>query len=656
MSELTPTDRVLAGIRAQRAGDLQTAEAIYLEILAEFPHHADALHLLGTVAQARGESEWAAALIAEAIELEPGVALYHHNLGVVYESLSQWEKALSCYQKSLSLNPKASLSAFQAGKILINLSRHEEAIPLLNSLLENSDLAGELSLAEVHFYLGIAYRDQGEHSPALAHLEKAWTLDPNLVQARWLYHLYLPAIYQDEQELHSFRSRFVEHLDRLIQETPLDTEEQRRLAFLGSSWGTPHYLQYQGHDDLELQKKYAQFVQRIVKACYPDWESSPRQARPGDPFRVGFVSASMRACSYSRLSLGWVKYLKASSEWPFQVFAYHLDPRVDFMTEQYRQYADVFRHIPTGFEDAARQILQDQLDVLVYLEIGLSPFILQLASLRLAPVQCSTWAHPVTSGLSTIDYFLSSDLMEPEDGQAHYSETLVRLPRLGTCFERPVLPPQRRYRQDFGLRQDAVVYLTCQYLGKYLPQYDYLFPAIARQVPSAQFVFLALPNAAIGRQFWQRLSQTFSAWGLAIENHCHILPQLDHHDYLDLNRCADIMLDSYGWSGGITTLEAVAAGLPVITCPGRFLRGRHTYAILKRMGLDLLIAQDLQRYEDLAVQLGRDPQFRQQISQQIQQRRDLLFEDRDCVAALAHFLRQAVCQKLACHTLPIEAS
>lgn len=74
------------------------------------------------------------------------------------------------------------------------------------------------------------------------------------------------------------------------------------------------------------------------------------------------------------------------------------------------------------------------------------------------------------------------------------------------------------------------------------------------------------------------------------------------------------------------------------------------------MGLELLIAPDLQRYEELAVQLGTDPQFRQQISQQIQERRDLLLEDRDCVAALAHFLRQAVCQKLACHTLPIEAS
>ncbi|WP_168175287.1 glycosyltransferase family 41 protein [Synechococcus sp. 65AY6Li] len=654
MSDLALTEKLLAGIQAQQAGDLRTAEAIYSEILVEFPDQADALHLLGTVAHAKGEGEWAAALIAEAIELNPRVALYHHNLGVVYESLGQLEKALSCYRQSLSLNPKAYLSAFQAGKILVNLGRHEEAISLLGSLLENPDPLAGIPLAEVHFYLGMAHREQGEHGPALAHLEKAVALDPNLVQARWLYHLYLPAIYQDEQKLHSFRSRFVEHLDRLIEETPLDTQEQRQLAFLGSSWGTPHHLQYQGYNDLELQKKYAQFVQRIVQSCYPNWQCLPRQ--PGDPLRVGFVSASMRACSYSRLSLGWVKYLKASAEWPFQVFAYHLDPRVDFMTEQYRQYADVFRHIPTGFEEAARQILQDQLDVLVYLEIGLSPLILQLASLRLAPVQCSTWAHPITSGLSTIDYFLSSDLMEPEDGQAHYSETLVRLPRLGTCFEKPVLPPQRRYRQDFGLHQDAVVYLTCQYLGKYLPQYDYLFPAIARQVPSAQFVFLALPNAAIGRQFWQRLSQAFSAWGLAIENHCRLLPQLDHQDYLDLNRCADVMLDSYGWSGGITTLEAVAAGLPVVTCPGRFLRGRHTYAILKRMGLDLLIAQDLQRYEELAVQLGRDPQFRQQISQQIQQRRDLLFEDRDCVAALAHFLRQAVWQKLACHTLPIEAS
>ncbi len=652
MTEPTPasvTDRLLAGIQAQRSGDLRRAEGIYLEILAEFPEQADALHLLGTVAQARGDLELASSLIESAIEQNPKVALYHHNLGVVYEVLGKLEDALSCYQQGLQLNPQASASAFQAGKILVNLRRSEEAIALLNPLLENQTEQAGIPLAEVHLYLAIAYRDQGEHTIALSHLERALILDPYLEQARWFYHLYLPAVYQSEQDLYCFRSRYIEHLDRLIQETPLETEEKRRIALRASGLGTNHYLQYQGCNDLELQKKYAQFIQHIVNACYPKWTYLSQSSQAGDPIRVGFVSDSMRACSYSRLSLGWVKYLNAdladgqvNSERKFQVFAYHLDPRTDFMTERYRQYADVFRHIPTGLEDAARQILQDQLDILVYLEIGLSPLILQLASLRLALVQCSTWAHPVTSGLSSIDYFLSSDLMEPENAQEHYSETLIRLPHLGTCFEKPVLPPQKRRREEFGLRQGAVVYLTCQYLGKYLPQYDYLFAAIAKRVPNAQFVFLALPNAAIARQFQQRLAQAFSAYSLNAEDHCLILPQLDYQDYLDLNRCADLMLDSYGWSGGITTLEAIAVGLPVITCPGTLMRGRHTYAMLRRMGLDLLIAPDLKSYEDLAVKLGSDLEFRHHMAQQIQQRRNLLFEDRECVTALARFFRQIV--------------
>ena len=93
----------------------------------------------------------------------------------------------------------------------------------------------------------------------------------------------------------------------------------------------------------------------------------------------------------------------------------------------------------------------------------------------------------------------------------------------------------------------------------------------------------------------------------------------------------------FSLASGITTLEAVAVGLPVITCPGKLMRGRHTYAILKRMDLDSLIASDLKSYEDLAVKLGSDSEFRYHMAEEVRQRRDLLFEDRECVAALAHF-------------------
>ncbi|MGQ9838671.1 MAG: O-linked N-acetylglucosamine transferase, SPINDLY family protein [Cyanobacteriota bacterium] len=645
-------EKLLQGIQAQKAGELQRAEAIYLEVLAQFPEQPDALHLLGTVAQALSELELAASLIRSAIEQNPHVALYHHNLGIVYESLGELENALSCYQEALQLNPNASTSAFYASRVLVNLQRAEEAIPLLCSLLdnftENSTEQARIPLAEVHLYLAIAYREQGEHSVALNHLEQALIIDPKLEQARWFYHLYLPAIYENEEELQSFRSRFIQHLDILIQETALDTQEQQKTALLASSLGTNHHLQYQGFNDIDLQKKYASFVQSIVTACYPQWSQPipPNIRDRRDPIRVGFLSDSMRACSYSRLSLGWVKYLNTiqsnsdRQDKQFKVFAYHVNSKTDFMTDLYQQYADVFRHIPTTLEAVATQILQDRLDILVYLEIGLSPFILQLASLRLARVQCSTWAHPVTSGLSTIDYFLSSDFMEPENGQEHYTEKLIRLPHLGTCFAKPILPEQKYYRPDFGLREDAIVYMTCQYLGKYLPQYDYLFAAIAKRVPAAQFVFLALPNRAIAEKFRQRLAKVFSAYELSLDQHCLILPRLDHEAYLDLNRCADVMLDSVGWSGGITTLEAIAVGLPVITCPGELMRSRHTYAILKRMGLTTLVAPNLSSYEDLAVQLGSNPKFRHQMAIQIQQRRDLLFEDQECVAALAYFFQQ----------------
>ncbi len=648
------TEQLLSGIQAQQSGDLGRAEAIYLQVLQQCPDQPDALHLLGTVAQAKGQLELATSLIASAIEQDPEVALYHHNLGVVYESSGQAEAALECYQESLRLNPNAYTSIFRAGRLLVNLRRCLEAIPLLLSLSQLGSQAG-IPWGEWHLYLAIAYRDQGEHTEALHHLEEALKLDVNLEQARWFYHLYLPAIYQDEEELKYFRTRFTEHLNILIQSTPLDTEEQCKRALDAAGLGTNHYLQYQGYNDVELQQQYADFIQKIVLANAKRWPDvlptvvSQESFSKQKPIRVGFVSDSMRACSYSRLSLGWLRYLNQPidthssynpEEKPFSIYVYYLDPRTDFMTDSYRRYADVFRHTPGSLEMVARQILQDKLDVLVYLEIGLSPLILQLASLRLVPVQCSTWAHPITSGLSTIDYFLSSDLMEPENGQAHYREQLIRLPNLGTCFEKPTLPTQLHTRADFGLSPEAIVYLTCQYLGKYLPQYDYLFAAIARRVPKAQFVFLALPNWAIGEKFRQRLAKVFTAFDLNVEDHVVILPQLDYQAYLDLNSCADIMLDSYGWSGGITTLEALTVGLPVVTCPGELMRGRHTYAMLKRMGLDELIAPDLASYEDLAVQLGSDPDFRRRMVQQVQERRDILFEDRECVAALAHFLQQ----------------
>ena len=114
----------------------------------------------------------------------------------------------------------------------------------------------------------------------------------------------------------------------------------------------------------------------------------------------------------------------------------------------------------------------------------------QLAAQRLAAVQCCSWGHPVTSGFPTIDYFISSDLMEPADAADHYSERLIRLPNLSIYYEPAEVPPVAIDRAQLGLRASAVVYWCCQSLPKYLPQFDEVFARIAVEVPDCQFTFI----------------------------------------------------------------------------------------------------------------------------------------------------------------------
>ena len=115
--------------------------------------------------------------------------------------------------------------------------------------------------------------------------------------------------------------------------------------------------------------------------------------------------------------------------------------------------SDVFRHLPgRTFEGVAQQILGDQLDALVFPELGMHGETFSLASLRLAPVQVAGWGHPTTTGLPNVDYFVSSAPMEPEEGERHYRERLVLLPGLGTSYASPPLPkpaiaPNSRFRR-----------------------------------------------------------------------------------------------------------------------------------------------------------------------------------------------------------------
>ncbi|HEY9296800.1 MAG TPA: glycosyltransferase, partial [Phormidium sp.] len=361
--------------------------------------------------------------------------------------------------------------------------------------------------------------------------------------------------------------------------------------------------------------------------------------KKAEKIRIGYVSDCFHWHSVGMIFLDWIKHFQKQD---FKIYCYYINNQIDQVTEEFQKYSNYFHHIPNNLAALCQQIITDKLHIIVFLDIGMTAQMAQLAALRLAPVQCAAWGHPVTTGLPTIDYYLSADLIEPENAQKHYSEQLIRLPNIGISYSNPQISAITKTRLDFQLQEDAVVYLSCQSLFKYLPQYDYIFPTIAQQVPHSQFVFIAHTTEQITEQFRQRLQQEFTKFDLNIEDYCVILPRQNQQDYRQLNLLADIFLDTIGFTGFLTTLESIACNLPVVTCVGELMRSRQTYGILKMMGLTDTIAKSPAEYIQIAVKLGLHPQGRQKIVEQIKHYQRFLYNDRTCIAALEQFYRSVI--------------
>jgi predicted O-linked N-acetylglucosamine transferase (SPINDLY family) len=236
--------------------------------------------------------------------------------------------------------------------------------------------------------------------------------------------------------------------------------------------------------------------------------------------------------------------------------------------------------------------------------------------------------------------------MEPPDGEEHYSETLIRLPNLAFSLPTVELPTLGLNRSNFQLDENKIIYLCSQSLFKYLPQHDYIFPSIASHSSEFQFVFVDPSHGeVITNIFKQRLNKTFNQFNLDYRNYCIFLPRLSNSDFLQLNQLADIFLDCLSWSGGLTTHQAIACGLPVVTCPGKMMRARHSYGMLRMIGVTETIAKNEAEYVEIAVRLGLDREWRQTIRDKVIANKDRIFEDKECIVALEAFFEEAIYKK-----------
>ncbi len=625
--------RVLGG-QLLETGYPEEAGDCFARVVAQAPDDLEALYQWGRCLYVNVDLERAEEVVEALVQLVPQAGNAHLLLGNIHQKAGSHEAAEACHREAVRVQPELVVAWHNLGNSLRAQRRLAEAEGAYRQALKRDpDHASSLR----HLGLTLAAQNQADEAAELC--DAAEKREPESLVGAWQNARVLPLVYRDVAQVDRFRTRYREHLLVLGEQVELGSKDGANDAL--NSIIDAFQLHYQARNDKDLQEVHGALVHRILSARYPEFAGPiPAPDITGRKIRVGFASSVIRTHTVMKLFGGWMEELDRTA---FSVYGYHIGEFTDAVTDGFAEICVGFHHKTGDVEGLAADIRQDGIDVLIFPELGMDAQVLKLAALRLAPVQMVSWGHPITTGLPTIDCFLSSELMEPPGGEDHYTESLVRLPGVSVCLNPTDPGPPARGREELGLPEEVPLLLCPQSLFKLLPSDDVLFARIAAAAPEAHFVFLAHNSGRVTADFLVRLGAAFEALGVDFDSRVHLLGRQDWRGYLDMNLACDVLLDAPSWSGGVTTLEGLACGLVPVTCPGPMMRMRHTAAILEQAGVTQTIAEDADAYVQIATRLVQDPHWRLELAEALAENRHRLERDLTCV----HALEQEIVARLA---------
>ncbi len=571
------------------------------EIAAECADRAGSLFELGKLAEAHAE-------VCRGLLVSPDDIPLLQLLVDIDDILNLTAEAVEACSRLAVLLPGNALLQVKIGQLWMKAFDHARAEAAFHEALA-IDPRNPIAMD----CLADLWRGGGKTGEAKSMLLRRASVSPDLESQaayRFKTHLVQPVVARDNAEIDAARAEFAAAL--------VSGPETQFLDPYKLGLGPNFYMGYQGRDDRPLQEALARYYLAATPslgATAPHIGQSSAERR----IRVGIV------CHYfSKHTVGYLTYGLAAllNRKRFELVLFRTpNSNRDGDTQRFAATATLI-DLPPDLAGARQVIAQARLDVLHFPEIGMEPLVYFLAFARLATVQTVAWGHPITTGIPNVDLFLSPDAMEPEGAEAHYSERLVRMRNLTFAGERPDAP------QPFDLQLDTTrpSYVCVQSLFKVHPDFDAVLAPILRRDPRGiiYFVtFLPHPDSILKARFARSLG--------ADAARVRFLPRMTTGQFRHLARSADVILDVPQWSGGKTSLDAFAMGTPVVHQPGAFMRGRHTLAFYRRMGLTAPIADTTENYAELAVRVANERAFRDDVRAQIAANSNKLFNEAESI-------------------------
>lgn len=620
------TNRGVALLALKRASDAESA----LRTAAGIdPGYAPAWHNLGCALLEQGRHEACESAERKALAIDPGFGDATINLALTLNETGRAAEAEPLLRALLKREPSRVEALVNLAGSLTNLQRHEQAGETLLEVVRLSP--GD---ANAHGLAGNLFAQIGRHDQSVALYDAAIGLAPDQVHWQVLRALAMPAIPNSMAEIVALREDMARRIAGLSAGATRLVDPERHIGATG------FYLAYHGADNVALQRAIAAMYLKLQPTLGWINPQALPQDRAGRRLRVGFLSAFLQSHTIGKLYRGLVREIDRSR---FEVVVFHTDARQDAIVAEIDDAADAVVVLPRRLEEARLAIAEARLDILFYPDIGMSPFCYFLALARLAPVQVTSWGHPDTTGLPNIDHYISAEAIEPEGAAPRYSEKLERLTRLPACYKRPQRAAALAIRERYQLPPGAKVYACPQSLFKFHPDFDRTLGALLAADPNARLVLVAGMHTAWCADLLARFRRAFPDQVDRVHT-VHSMPENEFHELL---LDADAVLDPSHFGGGNSTYEAFGLGVPVVTMPGPFMRGRVTLGCYRQMGFEDLVAAGPEEYVALAVRLANDTAFRSDMRAKVRERSAALFDDAGAVRELEALFERTYDEALA---------
>ena len=597
-------------LQRHHAGRLAEAEALYRQILAAQPNHADALHLLGVIAHQTGRHDLAAEWIRQAILLDPNNPSAHSNLAEACRVTGRFDEAIAACRRALELRPGYPEAHINLGSALRDVGLLDEAIAayrralalkpdspethnnLGNALkdrgqLDEASAAYRRALAlrpdwpEIHNNLGNALKDRGQLDEAIAAHRSALQLRPDSAAA----YNNLGNALKDQGELDGALAAY----RRAIEIKPDHAGAHGNLVYA--------LLFHPGATGRTIAEAHQVWNRQFGDPLQQSVRPHGNDRNPERRLRIGYVSPDFRDHVVGRNLLPlWERHDPRS----FEILCYSGVVRPDKLTDEFRRHSRLWRGtVGVGDEALAGMIREDGVDILVDLTQHMAGNRLPMFARQPAPIQVSFAGYPGSTGLEAIEYRISDRCLEAGSAdkeigrkeQIHLIDSFWCYDPRGDEVEVHGLPALESGRISFGCLNNF-----CKVNERVLA----LWARVLGRVKGSRLVM-----RSPGGSHRQRTLEALEREGIDARR-VEFVPSRPQREYLEQYHQLDIVLDTAPYNGHTTSLDALWMGVPVVSLAGETPVSRGGLSQLTNLGLPDLVTHSESEFVTIAESLAND--------------------------------------------------